>query len=153
MVDTGLRRTELVNMNWKDVDLKTGVALVRRGKGGKYRSVVIGVKTRRALLAYRSKINPAEDEALFQTRTGTRLKPDGLRSLLKRLGDKVNLRISPHILRRSFATLSLKAGMNLVHLQGLLGHSSIEMTRHYIQMLDEDLIEAHKSHAPIDNFL
>ena len=57
------------------------------------------------------------------------------------------------MLRRTFATLSIKAGMNLVHLQGLLGHSSIEMTRHYIQMLDEDLIEAHKEFGPIDKFL
>jgi site-specific recombinase XerD len=43
--------------------------------------------------------------------------------------------------------------MNLLHLQGLLGHASLEMTRHYVQMLDEDLVEAHRLHGPIDTFL
>ena len=49
--------------------------------------------------------------------------------------------------------MSLRAGMNLLHLQGLLGHSTIEMTRRYVQMVDDDLLEAHKTHGPIDNFL
>ncbi|MCK5635711.1 MAG: tyrosine-type recombinase/integrase, partial [Anaerolineales bacterium] len=60
---------------------------------------------------------------------------------------------TPHALRRTFATLSLKAGMNLIHLQGLLGHSTLEMTRRYLQVLDEDLVDAHRSHGPIDTFL
>ncbi len=43
--------------------------------------------------------------------------------------------------------------MNLLHLQGLLGNSSLEMTRRYVQMVDDDLIEAHRLHGPIDTFL
>jgi site-specific recombinase XerD len=42
--------------------------------------------------------------------------------------------------------------MKLIQLQAMLGHSSLEMTRQYIQMLDEDLIEAHKAHGPVVNF-
>mgnify|MGYP003912696637 CR=1 FL=1 len=41
--------------------------------------------------------------------------------------------------------------MNVIQLQGLLGHSTLEMTRHYIEMSDEDLVKAHKEHGPIDN--
>lgn len=153
MIDTGLRRAELISLNWKDVNIENGVIVVRRGKGGKPRSVIIGIKTRRALLAYKRKINPEESEPLFQTRNGTRFTKDGFTSLFRRISNKSNIHISPHMLRRTFATLALKAGMNLVHLQGFLGHSSIEMTRHYIQMLDEDLIEAHNLFGPIDNFI
>ena len=58
----------------------------------------------------------------------------------------------PHALRRTFATLSLIAGMNVIQLQGLLGHSTLEMTRHYIEMLDEVLVKAHKEYEPIDNY-
>jgi len=47
----------------------------------------------------------------------------------------------------------LKAGMNIFQLQGLLGHSSLEMTRRYVAMLDEDLVDAHKKHGPIDHLL
>lgn len=43
--------------------------------------------------------------------------------------------------------------MNLIELQALMGHSSLEMTRNYFQMLDEDHIQAHEAHEPIDSFL
>jgi len=43
--------------------------------------------------------------------------------------------------------------MKLIQLQALMGHSNLEMTRKYIQMLDYDLIEAHKAHGPIDNLI
>ncbi len=41
--------------------------------------------------------------------------------------------------------------MNVLQLQGLLGHSSLEMTRYYIELLEEDLVKAHKEHGPIDS--
>lgn len=43
--------------------------------------------------------------------------------------------------------------MNLIQLQALLGHSSFDMTRRYIELLDEDLLEAHKEHGLIDKFI
>jgi integrase/recombinase XerD len=89
---------------------------------------------------------------LFQTIIGKRLAPEDS-SLLTRLSKRTNINISPHALRRTFATLAWKAGMSLVDIQGLLGHSSIEMTREYIQALTDDFIEAHKAHGPIDMFL
>ena len=53
LIDSGLRRAEVCNLNWGYIDISSGLARVERGKGGKPRSVVIGIKTRRALLAYR----------------------------------------------------------------------------------------------------
>jgi len=153
MVDTGLRRAEVCALNWGDVDISSGLVRVVRGKGGKARSVVVGATTRRALLAYRRQLYPDGDQPLFQTQQGNRLTGHGLRSVLLRLGERAGVQVSPHALRRTFATMSLRAGMNLLHLQGLLGHSTIEMTRRYVQMLDDDLLEAHRVHGPIDNFL
>lgn len=153
MVDCGIRRSEVCSLSWRDVDLSNGVAIIENGKGKKVRSVVIGVNTRRTLLAYRRTVMHADETPLFQSYEGQRLKPLGLRSILNRLGERTGLHITPHALNRTFATLSLKAGMNLLHLQAMLGHSSIDMTRHYVQMLDEDLVEAHIQYGPIDRFL
>jgi len=43
--------------------------------------------------------------------------------------------------------------MNVIQLQGLLGHSTLEMIRHYIELLNEDLFKAHREHSPIDTFI
>jgi integrase len=153
MVDSGLRRGEVCALKWRHINISNGVVLVERGKGGKARSVVIGVTTRRALLAYRRVIPHEDNDPLFQTKNGKRLTPMGLRSAFVRLSDKSGVHITPHSMRRTFASLSIRAGMNLLHLQGLLGHSSLEMTQRYVQMLDDDLVEAHRSHGPIDTFL
>ena len=151
MVDTGLRRAELCDLNWEDIDLSSGLIRIRKGKGGKARSVVIGVKTRRALLKYRRGVDSSGQAPAIQTLHGSRLTHSGLRSALLRISDRAGVRITPHTLRRTFATLSLRAGMSPLHLQGLLGHSSLEMTNHYVQMLEGDLHSAHKEFGPIDN--
>lgn len=153
MVDTGLRRAELCSLNWGDVDLKTGICIIRRGKGKKSRTVILGVVTRRALLAYRRTISPNEHDPVFQISTGKRLSPYGLRSLLVRLSNKANVNVSAHALRRTFVVLSLKGGMSLAHIQSLMGHTTPKMTLHYARLSDEDLLTAHQEHGPIDNFL
>jgi site-specific recombinase XerD len=152
MVDTGIRRNELCAIDWEDVNLENGMINIRKGKGGKSRVVVIGVKTRRLLLMYRRTVDDSDSLPVFQTFRGSRrLKPGGLRSALLKIGKDAGVHISPHILRRTFATLSLRGGMNPLHLQGLLGHSTLEMTRRYVQMVDTDLVKAHKAFGPIDN--
>jgi len=113
----------------------------------------VGAATRRALLGYHRTLTLTPASPIFQTRDDRRLSPNGLRSLLLRLGERAGVRVTPHALRRTFATMSLGADMNLLHLQGLLGHSTIEMTRRYVQMLDDDLLEAHREHGPIDYLL
>jgi integrase/recombinase XerD len=153
LTDTGLRRAELCALNWENVDISSGLVRVIEGKGGKARSVVMGIKTRRALLSYRREITHNDSEPVIQTIYGTRLSHGGLRSALLRLSQRANIHVTPHALRRTFATLSLRAGMNLLQLQAILGHSSLDMTRQYVHLIDDDLVEAHKAHGPIDNLL
>lgn len=54
-------------------------------------------------------------------------------------------------LRRTFVILSLRSGMDVLHLQAMLGHASLDMVQHYAQMIDTDSLDAHKAHSPIDN--
>ena len=152
LVDTGLRRSEMINLNWSDVDMTTGLALVRRGKGGKPRSVVIGVTTRRALLAYRRILSIVGDNApLIQSSKGGRFTGSGMLQVFRRIRQNTGIHVTPHALRRTFVILSLRSGMDVLHLQALLGHSTLEMVMYYAQMTDEDLIQAHKIYSPIDN--
>ena len=150
-VDTGLRRAEVCALGWSDVDIKTGLVIVRRGKGGKARSVVIGAATRRGLLAYRRTLAIPNNSPLIQTREGKRFTGAGLLQLFRRISKKSGIAFSPHVLRRTFAILSLRSGMDVLHLQALLGHSSLGMVKHYVELLDEDLLREHAIHSPIDN--
>jgi integrase/recombinase XerD len=112
LVDTGLRLTEATAMNWGDIDIESGMCHVRNGKGKKDRSVVIGITTRRTLLKYRQEMTNHDDCPLFQTQSGNRLSPGGLRSMCVRLSNKTGVHINPHALRRTFVVMSLKGGMS-----------------------------------------
>lgn len=150
MVDSGLRRAEVSALNWADVDMSSGLVTVRKGKGRKDRSAVIGATTRRALLAYRRTLAD-RDGALFRARYGNRLTGEGLMLMFRRLSVKTGIHVSAHALRRTFVILSLRNGMDVLHLQALLGHASLDMVQHYAQMVDEDLLQSHKLHSPVDN--
>ncbi len=152
MADSGLRRAEVCALDWQDVDMQTGLVRVRSGKGGKARSAVIGASTRRALLAYRrTRASPHAEAPVFCNRAGRRLSGNAVRIMLRRLSGRTGIHITAHALRRTFVILSLREGMDVLHLQALLGHASLEMVQHYAQMLDDDLLQAHKAHSPIDS--
>ena len=152
MADSGLRRAETIALNWGDVDMASGLVTVRRGKGGKARSAVVGASTRRALLQYRRTLKDVSDNApLFQTREGGRFASDGFIQIFNRLNKRTGIHVTPHCLRRTFVILALRADMDVLHLQAMLGHTSLTMTMHYAQMVDDDLLQSHKAHSPIDN--
>lgn len=152
MADCGLRRNEVIKLNWNDVDMNNGLVKVRQGKGKKDRSVVIGATVRRVLLKYRRVLeNNADNSPLFQTREGTRFTPKGFREIFTSISKKVGFKVTCHGMRRTFAILSLRAGMSPLHLQALGGWEGLEMVKHYAQLEEEDLLEAHRVHSPVDN--
>ena len=152
MADSGTRRGETIALNWGDLDPSTGLVRIARGKGGRARSVVIGATTRRALLKYRRTIADHSDHApMFQARGGGRFTGKGFREIFVRLSKRSGVQVNAHSLRRTFAILSLRAGMSPLHLQALGGWADLAMVKHYAQMVDDDLLEAHKSASPIDH--
>lgn len=151
IVDSGLRRQEVCALNIGDIDIQTGLIRVVQGKGKKDRIVFIGESTVKALLDLIPDINVrAKDTPLFRSASGKRLTGDGLYDIFCRLSKRSGIKVTPHMLRRSFATLSLKLGMDIVSLQTFMGHSSLETTRRYIQLLDDDLYLAHRKAGPVD---
>lgn len=141
LADSGLRNAELLSLTWDNIDFHTGLVHVI-GKGRKHRSIVIGVKARRALMKHRRNGKIGQ---VFK------LRPSGLRQVFRRLSKRSGVYATPHVLRRSFATLYLRGQGDLITLQMLLGHSNIETTRQYVYLTDEDLMSAHRRCSPIDN--
>ena len=149
MADSGLRRGEVCALDWSDIDMGTGAVTVRRGKGRKPRLSRIGATTRRALLAYRRTLAD-RDGVVFQSRKGGRLTGTGMLLIFRRLSRVTGIHVTPHALRRTWAILSLRAGMDPLHLQALGGWTDLEMVSYYASLEDEDILQAHAQHSPVD---
>ena len=158
LVDTGLRASELIALDGRDVDISSGLVMVRGGKGAKDRAVYFGSKTKGAILRYWREVGtkPAKDDPFFVTRVAPieRLSFFGLASMLRRLGKRADVQTcTPHRFRRTFAVWSLRAGMDVFTLQRLMGHEDLGTTRRYVALVDDDLKAAHKRFGAADSFL
>ncbi len=154
MLDTGVRVGEVAGLKIANIDFDAGRCRVF-GKGAKERSVPIGRRARRALrrsLAVRTGIAPSAP--LFVGRDGDALSTAGMQHLVRRLvaRSSLDVRCSPHVLRHTFARTFLANGGDVFSLQRILGHSpaSLEVTRRYVQLLDDDLRETHRRASPVD---
>lgn len=150
MADSGLRNTETCALHWGDINMENGLIRIKQGKGQKDRSAVVGALSRRALLRYRRTIKWSDETPLFPSRTGDHLTRTGLLLIYRRISKKANIHIYPHAMRRTFVILALRRDMDVGHIQAMLGHSDLTMVYHYAQLIDEDLIRAHKDNGPID---
>jgi site-specific recombinase XerD len=152
ILDTGLRCSEICNLDLDDVDLDDLSALVIGGKGEKDRTVLFTNATSNALEAWepirnarlKSCIRKDDQRSLFFSSRSRRLNPRSVQKLLDRIADASDIprtRLSPHVLRHSFATGLLERGADLVTIQRLLGHANISTTRVYLEIGDQTLRE------------
>ena len=156
LFDTGLRVSELIKVSRKDLVAAQGLIRVRGGKGGKDRTVPVGTRALTALGAYQRHERrprwPHIDELLLSHR-GEALTRSGVGirlATLARASDLARNVVAPHAFRRGFAVEFLRNGGDVFTLQQILGHSSLEMTRRYVNFLDEDLKSAHLRFSPGD---
>lgn len=152
---TGIRVTELTEMNLSEVNLRIGF-ITCTGEHGKARIVPLGRPSKAALEAYiydariRLIHNEASTEtALFVNYAGQRMTRQGLWKLIKLYADKAGIghRINPQILRNSFAVHMVQNGADLKSLQELLGHEDITTTQIYMESNKSKIKEVYdKSH-------
>lgn len=152
-VDTGLRVSELCNLKLKDIE-NDGSIRVRQGKGAKDRVVFAG---QTALHSVKEYIDLYRHKPAYRYRSyvwigsnHTPIRPVSFRKALYYAGDRLGLKIHPHKLRRTFATMMLLNKADLFTLQELMGHSDITTTRKYIPRDIERLREVHRSASPGD---
>lgn len=150
---TGLRVSELIQLKPKDLNLDNGY-LICRGKGGKERVVPLGksaaVVTKRYIEEARPQLQKKPTEALFLTRLGDPFTRQGFWKTLREYARKAGLasKISPHILRHSFATHLLERGADLRSVQLMLGHSQITTTQIYTHVSRERLRQVYERYHP-----
>lgn len=153
LVDTGIRASELCALTVGDLDEKTGRLTIRHGKGDKPRIVILGARARKALYRYlvtRDAARPTDP--LFATRENTHLHRDNLRHKLNSIADVAGVEnVHPHRFRHTFAITFLRNGGDVLTLQHLLGHSRLEMVRHYARIAEQD-IDAASKHSVADNW-
>jgi len=149
LLDTGIRASELVDLDVSDFDFIAGSVLIRQGKGRKPRTVFTGRRTRKQIRSWIRK-RGANPGALFTTKSGDKLTYWGLREIIKSLSDKAGIP-SPglHDFRRSFALESLRNGVDLQTIARLMGHTSLQVLTRYLRQTNEDLNTAYKS--PVDD--
>jgi site-specific recombinase XerD len=154
-LDSGIRLSECLGLTLHDVDLKQGRLRVY-GKGNKERYAYFSNRTAESLRQYIKEVRPpaGEDENLFLNKDGTPMDKRRVQTILHIIGEKAGLkyRLSPHKLRHTFATLSLKYGNNLEYLRLALGHSDIKTTSNsYLAASDADVARAQRRSSPMAN--
>jgi integrase/recombinase XerD len=143
MYAAGLRVSELVGLNLRDVDLDSGTVRTV-GKGSKERVIPIYDTAVESIASYvvhtrPSHVRGGSEDALFLNRRGGRITRQAYWLRLNKLAIKagISTKITPHMLRHSFATHLLHGGASLRHVQELLGHSSIATTQIYTHLTNE----------------
>ena len=140
MLDAGLRKTEVINLNVNDIDLKKKVIYINNTKYNKSRVIPLSSVI---LNLYNSYLNDREyneiglfnNSPLLIKAYGKRITSDTIKSIFRRLKKQSGIeRIHPHLLRHTFATSYLMQGGNLEQLRIILGHSDYNVTRHYLHL-------------------
>lgn len=150
LFSTGLRVSELASLN-RDLDLSKDEFSIR-GKGEKVRVVFLSDSAKASLKTYLSKRKDM-DEAMFVQESnnagkssGRRLTPRSIERLVKKYAIKsgISKKVTPHVVRHSFATDLLQNGADIRSVQMMLGHANIATTQVYTHVTDQRLREIHK---------
>jgi integrase/recombinase XerC len=146
MAKAGLRVGEVVALELADIELnaRSGWATVRMGKGNKTRRVPLNSDTRQALQAYLAVRPDVPAKALFVSRTGTPLSVRDVQRLVADLARRARIdgKVTPHMLRHTFATRLIERGADVAAVAALLGHESIATTSRYLHPSEARLAEA-----------
>ncbi len=148
LLNTGLRLSEMTNLEWKDIDLMTGQVKVVEGKGLKDRILWLDEETLTMLGKWKQRQfkERGKSDLVFTTRTLRPLDGKAVRSMIKTYSNKagINKHITTHSLRHTFASDLLRDTKNIRIVQKALGHADISSTQIYTHIVDEELEEALK---------
>jgi integrase/recombinase XerD len=157
LLDTGVRVSELTGLRMRDTRLDEGTLRVL-GKGNKERLVPVGRGLKRLLWRYISGLHPQPAlvglDLVFLTVDGRPLTKNRVEAMMKKYGARARLegvRYSPHTLRHTAAVSFLRNGGGAFSLQHVTGHSSLEVLRGYVNLVESDVRAAHRRYSPVDN--
>ncbi len=138
----GLRKQELLNLKYTDIDLENLTLFVRQGKGGKDRIIPISFALALSLKEYieeRKRLHKTNPEFFSSLRGNIGFTDTGLKRLVAQVRMASGIIFSVHKLRHTFATLMLEGGCDIYSLSGMMGHSDIKTTTIYLSASVEHL--------------
>ena len=150
---TGIRVSELINLNYDDVSLSGG--FIRCAGNGKVRIIPLYPEALQAMSDYMEDIRPKmiavpTEQSLFVNVSGERMSRQGFWKIIKYYQEKAHIDkdITPHTLRHSFAAHLLENGADLRSIQEMLGHSDISSTQVYAQLVKQNLKAVYNKYHP-----
>lgn len=145
---TGMRVSEMAALDYVDIDFERCLVSIT-GKGKKERVVPVGERALSSIKNYRTMLGHAF-QPLFLNKSRTRLSDRSMRRILSKLVKEchLNVPVSPHTLRHSFATHMLDAGADLRGIQEILGHSSLSTTQVYTHVTVDRLMQIYDKAHP-----
>ena len=154
MLDTGLRASEVTTLLTRDVHLDQGYMKVM-GKGEKERIVPFGSASQKSLLKYFYHFRPDPVHSgignFFLTLDGYPMTYNALRLIMSRLMKRTGIeRLHAHLFRHTFAVNYIVNGGDVFTLQQILGHTTLEMVRRYINLASSHVITQHRRFSPVD---
>lgn len=153
LLETGIRAREIVDLKINDVLWEDSQIRID-GKGYKERLVPIQTTMKRQLRRYMAvRGDDVPNDALFVTIDNKPLTKRRLQEVIKKYGRMANIkdvRCSPHTFRHTFAKMSVQNGADVFALQAVLGHASLEMVRHYVNLFSNDVFDSHKRFSPVE---
>ena len=155
-LDTGIRLDELVNLKLSKIDFAIGEMTVF-GKGRKERKVPIVTQAKRALMDYvtiqrSNPVNPQHEDIVFLNADGFPITHDAVEKVFLRVKRAADVpKFHPHVCRHTLSVRYLMNGGDAFSLQKILGHTSLEMTRRYVNLASGDVKDKHRRFSPMDN--
>lgn len=153
MLDTGVRRQELVDLETTELHLDDGYVTVI-GKGKKQRSIPFGRKTERALRRYSELRDPATiqaDRYFFLDEDGYQMTANAVKMIFQRLRKRIGiLRLHPHLLRHTYGIRNIEGGVSTLVLQSRMGHSSPQVTEMYAHASQSEKVKRDRSFSHVD---
>lgn len=147
LYSTGCRVTELVNMKLSDINTQdNSVEIV--GKGKKHNTVYLNEKAQISLNDYMA-VRKGDSEYIFLSERApyNKLSTRTVEAMFKQIGEQLNIKLTPHILRHTSATLALQSGMPITQVQKMLGHANVNTTQIYAETSQEEIATSHKRYV------
>jgi integrase/recombinase XerD len=152
--DTGMRVGELAALTLDDVDPKTCDIRIAHAKWGKWRDIGFGKQTQKFLSRYVSVCRPEPptegDRTFFLAVDGYPLTVGAIEHMCHRISKRTGIWIHPHRFRHTFAVGMLRNGTDIRTLQKLMGHASVQILMPYVNLANDEALEAHRVNSPAD---
>jgi site-specific recombinase XerD len=137
MYYAGLRLSEIINLRWDDIDFDREVIHIKKTKGGNERVVFLHLKLKEKLNDF--KVHRIG--LIFESNRGKKYSEETINKIVKNAAKRAGIkkRVTPHVLRHSFATHLLEAGADIRYIQKLLGHKNLQTTQIYTHVANKDI--------------